>query len=215
MDVNNTEKTDNNPSTNTRSVFYCPLYPNFTWDLKSTTTFWILAFIIVFASPVAILLNLLIIFAVKRRKELQKPVNILLSSMAVADFLSGAISMPLSAAADIFILRQVSLQYMCTLGAVIIKPMMIFICFSSLYHLTAIAWERYVAIQKSIDYKVIVTIGRLKKLSLVAWLLALFTSAPAFAVVAVGMDREDWQIRYTVECAVGLILYTLECANVK
>ena len=186
-------------------MFLCPLYPDYTWNLKSTTTSWILVFITAFASPVTILLNLLIIIAVKRRKELQKPVNILLSSMAVADFLSGAILMPLSATVDILIFRQVSLQYICTLDSAISKPMTIFICFSSLFHLTAIAWERYVAIQKSIDYKVIVTKGLLKKLALVAWLLALFASAPAFAMVKVGMDRENLQIRFTVEGAVGLI----------
>ena len=201
MHLNNTETTDNN----TRSVFFCPLYPNFTWDLKSTTTSWILVFILAFASPVTILLNLLIIIAVKRRKELQKPVNILLSSMAVADFLTGVISMPLSATVHIFILRQVSPRYICALETVISKPMLIFICTSSLYHLTAIAWDRYVAIQKSIDYKVIVTKGLLKKLSLVAWLLALFTSVPAFVVAGVGMDHEDLEIKVTVEAAVGLI----------
>ena len=113
--------------------------------------------------------------------------------------------MPISATVDIFILRQVSPNHICTLDSVISKPMFFFICSSSFYHLTAIAWERYVAIQKLIDYKVIVTKGLLQKLSLVTWLLALFTSVPAFTMATVGVDHEVWQITLTAEGAVGLI----------
>ena len=37
---------------------------------------------------------------------------------------------------------------------------------ATLHHLTIIAWERYVAIQKWMDYKLIITNGRLKKISI-------------------------------------------------
>jgi len=127
MDVNNTETTDNYPSVNTRSVvFFCPKFPRFTWDLKNTTILWILVIIIPIASAVTILLNLLVIIAIKRRKELQKPVNILLAGLAVADLLAGAISMPLSATVDILILLQFSRQQICTLNSVLNKPMIFF-----------------------------------------------------------------------------------------
>ena len=205
MDVNNTETTGIDPSTNTRSVFFCPQYPHFSWDLKSTTTSWILVFIIAIASPVTILLNLLVIVAVKRRKELQKPVNILLSSMAVADFLVGTTSMPLSATIDIFILRQASLQHICTLDSVINKPMLAFLCSSSLYHLTAVAGERYVAIQKYMHYKVIVTKGLLRKLSIAAWLFAMFTLVAACTMALFDADRRVMQIRQTVEGVMAII----------
>ena len=101
------------------------------------------------ASAVTILLNLLVIVVIRRRKELQKPVNILLAGLAVADLLAGAISIPLSATVDISILHQFSLQTICTLDAVLNKPMIFFVCSSStcIYHLIAIAWERYVAIR--------------------------------------------------------------------
>ena len=205
MDVNNTETTGIDPSTNTRSVFFCPQYPHFSWDLKSTTNSWILVFILAIASPVTILLNLLVIVAVKRRKELQKPVNILLSSMAVADFLVGTTSMPLSATIDIFILRQASLQHICTLDSVINKPMLVFLCSSSLYHLTAVAGERYVAIQKCMHYKVIVTKSLLRKLSIAAWLVAMFSLVGVCTMSLVDADSKAMQIRQTVELVMTII----------
>ena len=207
MDVNNTETTDNYPSTNTRSVFFCPKFPRFIWDLKNTTILWILVVTIPIASAVTILLNLLVIVAIKRRKELQKPVNILLSSLATADLLAGAISMPLSATVDISILHQFSLQKICTLDAVLNKPMIFFVSSSSIYHLTAIAWERYVAIQKFIDYKVIVTKSLLQKLSIAAWLLAAFTPVFALTTAVVEVDRKAVQMKrmYTGLSIVALI----------
>ena len=207
MDVNNTETTDNYPSTNTRSVFFCPKTPRFTWDLKNTTILWLLVVIVPFASAVTILLNLLVIVAIKRRKELQKPVTILLCSLAVADLLAGAISMPLSATVDILILQRVSPQHICTLNSVLNKPMIFFVCSSSIFHLTVIAWDRYVAIQKFSDYKVIVTKRLLQKLSIAAWLLAVLTPVLALTMAVVELDREAERMRqlYTGESIVALI----------
>ena len=208
MDVNNTETTDKYPSANTRSVFFCPKFPRFTWDLENTTILWMLVVIIPIASAVTILLNLLAIIAIKRRKELQKPVNILLASLAVADLLAGAISMPLSATVDISILHQFSLQKICTLDAMLNKPMIFFVCSSSTYHLTAIAWERYVAIKRFIDYKVIVTKSRLQKLSIAAWFIAAFTPVFALTMAVVKVDHKTVEMRrlYT-----GLSLVALIC----
>ena len=207
MDVNNTEPTDNYSSTNTRSVFFYPKFPRFTWDLENTTILWMLVVIIPIASVVTILLKLLVIIAIKRRKELQKPVNILLASLAVADLLAGAISMPLSATVDISILHQFSLQKICTLDAVLNKPMIFFVCSSSIYHLTAIAWERYVAIKRFIDYKVIVTKSLLQKLSIAAWILAAFAPVFALTMAVVGVDRKTVEMRrlYTGLSIVALI----------
>lgn len=49
---------------------------------------------------------------------------------------------------------------------------------TSLYHLTVIAWERYVAVTKWMHYKALFRINRTKKLAIVAWLLALLTTTP-------------------------------------
>lgn len=79
---------------------------------------------------------------------------------------------------------------------------------SSLYHLTLIAWERYVAIRKWIDYKVIVTTRRTKKLALVAWLLAAFASFPILVMTLVGVDlkiKRAWQFGESIVAAGCLI----------
>ena len=81
MTVKNTESFANS-SNETRSVFYCPELPQFIWDLNRTTSFKIIVAITAIACPVTVLLNLLVIVAVKTRRELKKNSNILLSSLA-------------------------------------------------------------------------------------------------------------------------------------
>ena len=70
--------------------------------------------------------------------------------------LVGAINMPLSLAVDIAIIRQVPFDRVCLLDVINVCLMHTF-SWASLYHLTVVAWERYVAIRKWMDYKVIAT----------------------------------------------------------
>ena len=116
----------------------------------------------VMASLPTILLNVVIIIAIKQRKELQKPSNFLLSSLAVTDLLVGAVAMPTSAIIDFFTFRQVSFEYTCMLYSVnlFFLPLLFG---ATMHHLIVIAWERYVAVQKWMEYKLIITSDRLKK----------------------------------------------------
>ena len=50
----------------------------------------------------------------------------------------------------------------------------VYFYWSSVIHLTLIAWERYVAVQKRIEYKSIVTKSRLNKFTIIAWVSATF-----------------------------------------
>ena len=71
----------------------------------------------------------------------------MLSSMAVTDLLVGIIVVPENATIDFFMLSQVSFEYSCMLyGAIIFFTPFLFT--TTLHHLTIIAWERYVVIQK-------------------------------------------------------------------
>ncbi|XP_078348516.1 alpha-2Da adrenergic receptor-like [Oculina patagonica] len=207
MAINVTE-TSTTTSSNVRSVIHCPHASNRTWDLNETTIHWILLPITFIASLATIILNALVILAVKQKRELKKTSTILLSSMAIADLLVGAISMPLTVTADILIIRQVYYPGFCTLSIANEYSMFTFI-WASLYHLTLIAWERYVAIRKTIDYKVIVTRGRIKKLAIVAWLLAAFASFPPFLMIMFDVDqniKEAWHIGEGVVGVVCLIM---------
>ena len=61
------------------------------------------------------------------------------------------------------------------------------------------------AIRKSIDYKAIITRGRIKKLAIVAWLLAAFASFPPLVMIALGVDQNIKETWHTGEGVVGAV----------
>ena len=159
MTVKNTESLGNS-SSESRSVFYCPEAPRYFLALNHRTSFKIIVAITTIACPVTILLNLLVIIAVKTRRELKKNSNILLSSVALVDLLVGAVSMPLSIALDALVIQRVLVSdVICTM--LFIRASVLYTaCSASFLNLLLIAWGRYVAIAKWIEYKSIVTTGR-------------------------------------------------------
>ena len=95
--------------------------------------------------------------------------------MAVADLLVGAVSMPLTIASDILLLREKLSLKICKIAGA--NQIVLYSAVSSsFYHLTFIAWERYVAIVKWTNYKNIITKTRLKICAVVAWVLAAITA---------------------------------------
>ena len=112
----------------------------------------------------------------------------MLSSLAVTDLLVGVIAMPITATIYFFTLRQVLSAYICVLfGANNIFAPLLFS--TTLHHLTIIAWERYVAIQKWMEYKLIVTNDRLKKIAIGTWLSSLLPTAAYFSLTLVAGDH--------------------------
>ena len=140
--------------------------------------------------------------AFQQKRELKKTSTILLSSMAITDLLVGAISLPLNIAANILISYRLFYSGFCTLR-IATEFSMFTLILSSLYHLTFIAWERYVAIRKWIDYKVTVTKGRIKKLVIMAWMLAAFTSFPPLVMLVASVDQKTKEIWHIGESVVG------------
>jgi hypothetical protein len=152
----------------------------------------------------------MVILAVKQNKKLQKPSNILLSNLAVTDLLIGAVVMPLSVTINLSIFHQVLFENTCVL-LLVNNNLMLLLFLATLYHLTIIAWERYVAIQKWMDCKFIITNSRLKKLAIAAWLSAPFSAVPILIVIAAGVDRRivvGLFMVWTAEAATCLILIT-------
>jgi len=194
--------------TNTESLanysneFYCPESPEIIWDLYHITSFKTVVAITTIACPVTILLNLLVIIAVKTRRELKQNSNILLSSVALADLLVGAVSMPLSITLDTLVIQRVLVvDIICTIDFISVSVLHIG-CWTSFFHLPLIAWERYVAIAKCMEYKAIVTRGRLKNYTRVVWLLALLIVVPLVMMGAAGAP-------YELLLATDVILITL------
>ena len=186
MDLNITETIINSST----SRFYCPYAPHISWEFEvnGSVFYLVKALMTVVASFPTILLNAFIILAIKQRRELQKPSNIMLSSLAVTDLLVGVIVMPIYATIDFFTICQVSVEHTCMLYAVMIFIMPL-LSTATLHHLTIIAWERYVAVQKWMDYKRIMTNGRIRKIAIGAWLCAFFPSFANFISTVVFQHR--------------------------
>ena len=171
------------------SLYFCQKPPYLTWDLTNTTLPWILDVVIFTAAPVTTLLNILVIVALNKSRELQKLSNILLCNMAATDLITGAITMPMSAIVDVLMLTQVSVVHVCTFDSSVNKPLLHTMSIISLYHLTAIAWERYMAVKCWKDYRNKVTKRLLQKLGAIAWLLPILKLVPTVAMIIVGVDR--------------------------
>ena len=180
--MNNNETSINSSS----STFHCPFAPHVSF--KNSDFDLVLGLITIMLSIPTILLNAFIILARKQRRELQKPSNIMLQSLAVTDLLIGVIVMPITATIYFLTFSQGLPEYTCMLfGA---KSFFFPFLFSAtLQHLTIIAWERYVAVQKWMDYKLIITSGRLKKIAIGIWLSALFPAVAYFSMAVVSGDR--------------------------
>ena len=186
-----------NSSPDSRSVFYCFNIPDFKWDLNNTTLSWILVVMFYIASPATVFLNTLVIVAVTKKKELRRISNILLRSMAVAGFVMGVINLPLRATVDAFILRQFWIQHICLLDFFLLY-MTYCVVLSTLYHLAVTAWERYIAIVKWRDYKVIATRNRLTNLAIIAWLTSVFTVLPVSIGRWFGINNQIVETMYIV-----------------
>ena len=196
-------KTAASSSNEIRSMFFCQERPDFVWDLTETTIPWILVAVVSMSSLATILLNALVIISVIQRKELQRISYILLSSLAITDLLVGVINMPLSATVDVLIALQ-KVHDVCMIDSVNVDFMFLIFA-SSLYHLTLIAWERYVAIQKWMNYRTIVTRSRVKKLAMGAWFAALLTSLPIILLKAIGADPKVKVMWLNITIAMGIL----------
>ena len=123
--------------------------------------------------PVTILMNVLVIMAVKTRLRLQSKYNILLACLAVTDLLVGAASQPTFIAGQIFVIKGLSLTDHCRFFQET-NSMFMIPTFASLFHLTLISIERFVALKYTFSYMAIVTGLRLKIAVVSSWVIACF-----------------------------------------
>ena len=105
--------------------------------------------------PVTILMNALVIMAVKTRTRLQSKYNTLQACLAGTDLLVGAATQPTFIAAQIYVIKGLSLT-------------------ASLFHLTLVSFERFVAIKYTFRYMTTVTGRRLKIAVVSSWVIACF-----------------------------------------
>lgn len=102
----------------------------------------------------------------KKVRQLQTNSNILIASLAAAGLLLGAVCMPLTISLDtLILLGNASENIICT--RVLVAMVVLYTAWSvSFYHLVIIFWERYLAIVKRVEYKIIITKSRVNLLLL-------------------------------------------------
>ena len=187
-------------------MFVCPLLPYFIWDLNNPTSILSFQFAIIVTSiacPATTLLNILVILAVKKTKELKKNSNILLSNLAGADLLVGAVGLPLAITVCALTLQEDVIEdVICTIDYVS-DYVMCNASFISIYFLVLIAWERYVAVTKWADYRTIVTRGRINKYARIAWLLS---SAWCISVFIIPAYHPRYEAMFTLDVLTCLMI---------
>ena len=145
--------------------------------------------------PFTVLLNLLVMAAVKSFRRLRTKSNILLACLAGTDFMVGLTVQPLLATVEFYFLNGISVQNednICRIENILLKLFEI-LCGVSLFHLVLISLERYLAIKHTFFYDNHVTGARLIIASAFAWMILLITTILrsfdiSLQIIAIGID---------------------------
>ena len=145
--------------------------------------------------PIIILLNILVMVAVKTKRQLRTKSNIALACLATTDLVVGLVVQPLQIASSIFLFHGET-NVFCSLKKIAMG--FTFKCILlSLYHLLLMSAERYVAAKHSFKYESLVTEARFIKASGLAW-----------ATVIVLTTQDLWLTnRYLIIFAVFVTLF--------
>ena len=123
--------------------------------------------------PFTVVLNVLVIMAVKRRPGLQSYANILLACLAVTDALTGLLVQPTFIILKIF-------QLFGGINTNIVRPLRLLyltvVTFSSALPLMLVTCERLIAIKYTMAYPYLVTKQKIKVAVTASWLVALCCS---------------------------------------
>ena len=118
--------------------------------------------------PIIILMNALVIVAIKARRRLHSIYNILLACLAGTDMAVGLVSQPLFIAQEIFFLSGASVEDYCHF-----YRKTVFLCLfpsiESLLILALLSMERYIAMKFSLRYASLMTTPRLTGAVLCSW----------------------------------------------
>ena len=149
-------------------------------DHTNTEAYAALAFLIALSiatCPFTILLNVLVIAAVKTQQRLKSHSNTLLGCLAVTDALVGVIAQPMFIASRILTLHGDTSDEHCTL-AQLTKNVVRLCCSSSVVHLFLMSFERYLAIKYPFTYTTLVNKARVLGSSALAWITAVVATVP-------------------------------------
>ena len=163
-----------NSSQSPPSSLLCKTLGILAWEQHYLTTTLFVTIIITVAltiltCPFTILLNVLVIVAVRRKHYLHQKRHVLLACLAATDLLVGAVCQPLMVVSD---LQHILGRGPICLVDLTVSNIVTITCGASLFHLVIISCERYVAIKHALRYTTLVTTRRVTAAVVVAWLLS-------------------------------------------
>ena len=121
--------------------------------------------------PFTVLLNALIMVAVKTKRRLQTHPNILLACLSLTDLMVGFVVQPLQAAITFFLLQGKDAHEFCHIHFAFGISFVLFI-FAMTSHLVLISAERYLALKRTFRHAAVVTKARLVTSSSLVWITA-------------------------------------------
>ena len=138
--------------------------------------------------PFTILLNGLVMVAVKAKQRLQTHANILLACLALPDLMVGLVAQPLHITMTIFLLQGKDFHEFCNTDLTFTISFVV-LSFASFFHLVFISGERYLAIKHTFTHANVVTKALVLVCSGLAWIAAVcfFLVASYSRVVAFGI----------------------------
>ena len=160
------------------------LMPEFSFQNSDTVSPIAAYTVTCLACPFTIVLNTLIIVVVAKNITLQSNTNILFSSMAAADLLVGVVVQPLTILSGAIFFRDHSESGIyCILDAItIVISTGTSMC--SIFHLTAIAWQRHAIINLNlINNQATISRRRIKILASLSWMSAVISSIPSAMIL--------------------------------
>ena len=138
-------------------------------DVPSMADSIIIIIINTITFPFTVIINLLVIKAVKTTPRLRTNNNILLACLAVTDALTGLLGQPLFILWRIFLIFDLSNSK--TVGTSFISFLLV-ILVSSYFHLMLVTFERLIAIKVTMKYSNIITEKNMKIAVIVVWITA-------------------------------------------
>ena len=153
-------------------------------DILSVAGSIIIIIINTITFPFTVLLNLLVIKAVKTTPRLQTNSNILLACLAVTDALTGLLCQPLFILWTLFLLFGLSNSdtvelFFFTFVAVMVT--------ASFFHMMLVTFERLIAIKFTMQYSNIVSYNNLKIAVLSIWILSLIKGIVRMTIFIVSL----------------------------
>lgn len=128
--------------------------------------------------------NFLVLWAISKTPSLQTPSSVHLFCLALSDFVTAAVVQPLFSAHLIGVLTD-NFPLYCITGAVLYPIGSSFILLS-FFAITAVSFDRYLALVLHLRYAIIVTVSRVIKINLL-----LFTAVFPLSIYF-WFSREDW-----------------------